>query len=314
MARHYGKGYGSLVTSGSAAIEIALLHCGLERGSSVLIPDNCCHEVPAAILRAGGIPTVVPVGRGLVLTPELVRGAIPAGIRAVLAIHQYGLPCDVGGIRSVIGREVAIIEDAAQAWALFSRGHPVGHASDVLVTSFNEGKPLSIGEGGGVFADDPGIENHIDSWSPGQRRRPRAPLPYALSRYALPHLMDAVARAEALVARRRRIVSELIPRLRDHGLHPWHPAEGDAPSWHFLPVWMDSEELYARCTEPPCAEVLDIRKPHPLGLAALPMLAGRISALPAGERQSPARIILLKPEWVSEHAKSLDEWLCHMAA
>lgn len=277
LARVYGKTYGALVTSCSAALDLSFRVLGIERGALVLLPDNCCHDVPASVLRAGATPLFVSVGEDLVLTPGRVASvAAEHRVAAVIAIHQHGLPCDVAGIRGALGPQTPIIEDAAQAWRLMARSRPIGAASDVVVTSFGDRKPLSIGEGGGAFSDDAAIERAIDRWSPGQRTRTEPVLPWALSGRALRHLPAALPRADALIERRRRFVGQAISRLADAGLDPFRPAPGDDPSWHLLPIRMGRDAALSDfCAQLPEADPLSIGRPYLTPLSDLPMFQGR---------------------------------------
>ena len=293
LAGCYGKRFGALVTSGSAALEVALLSLGVSPGDRVLLPDNCCHQVPASVLRVGALPLLAPVGEAMVLTVESVAAALPMKPQAIIAIHHLGLPCDLSAIQSLVGPQVALIEDAAQAWSLKARGRGMGTSSDVVVTSFGMNKPISIGDGGGVFSDSPRVEELIDRWSSGQRFRPSPPLPYALSHHALPQIAQALRRADVLIAKRRRFANVAIPLMLERGLRPWLPSEGDEPSWQFLPIWTDCGDVVENCRRSPLANIFNVARPHPAALVDLPMLQGRVAVAPRSPNAGESRHCLL---------------------
>jgi perosamine synthetase len=286
LAKFYGKTTGALVNSGAAAIDLALHYLGIQRGDRVLIPDNCCHLVPEAILRFGAVPLLVTVGDDLVLTPNRVACALSRKVKAIVAIHQWGLPCDIAALRQVVGTQIPIIEDAAQAWRLKARGREIGADSDVVITSFGDRKPVSIGEGGAAFANSEAIAEIIDRWSPYQRSRSLPHLPIALSQYALPHLPEALHLADTLAETRRAFVAQALPLLHQYGLRVWTAAAGDEPYWYYLPVWAETEDLAQRGRNSTHADILDICRPHPVPLRDIPLLQGKIEVAIASEKDA----------------------------
>lgn len=313
LAKHYGMRYGALVTSGSAAIELSLHHLGLSPGDRVLLPNNCCHQVPAALVRFGAIPVLVEVGQDLLLTPRRVAHAMHEDIRAIIAVHQYGLPCSVSGLRELVGSDVSIIEDAALCWRLQAGGVDLGKKSDIVVTSFGEGKPVDIGAGGGAFANDASIQEHIDTWTPGQRQRSHPVLPYALSHHAFPAFSDALIEANTVTERRWNGIPTLLRLLEYSGLHTWQPAQNDRPSWQYIPVQVDSQAAFKRLRFSPLAEALGVCAPHPVPLQELPMLREKTLCVPPlASSSSPTFWLLLdtdlsidKPDQVAQWAASI---------
>jgi perosamine synthetase len=309
VAPEYGKHEAAFVTSGAAALEVALRHVGVRRGDRVAVPDASCHEVPAAVVRLGAIPVIVPVAPGLVLAPQHLERAAARHLRAVIAVHEHGVPCDVAALRRELGPAVAIVEDAAQAWRLRARGDAVGAHSDVVVTSFGFGKPVSIDDGGAAFGDDPGLELLVDRWSAPQRLRAHPVLPYALSHHALAHLPAALERADVLLERRRRFVAWAVPLLESAGLDVWTPQPGDVPTWRYVPIAVAPRDV-DRYRDAPEAGALGIVRPHPVALAALPMLAGRAVAIEAERDPREERCWIFVPADHEEDARpALAAWL-----
>ncbi|MEM1395010.1 MAG: DegT/DnrJ/EryC1/StrS family aminotransferase [Cyanobacteria bacterium P01_H01_bin.150] len=287
LAKFYGKTTGGLVNSGAAAIDLALHYLGIQRGASVAIPDNCCYLVPEAILRFGCVPLLVPVGDDLMLTPNRVACALSKKVKAIIAIHQWGLPCDILALRQLVGTQIPIIEDAAQAWRLKARGQEIGMHSDVVVTSFGDRKPVSIGEGGAAFANSETITKIIDRWSPNQCSRSLPHLPIALSQYAFPHLSEAIHLADKLIKTRRAFVAQALPILQhQYGLRVWTPAVGDEPYWYYLPVWMETEDLAQRGRNSCYADTLDICRPRPVSLKDVSLFKGKIEVAFASENKA----------------------------
>jgi dTDP-4-amino-4,6-dideoxygalactose transaminase len=144
----YGRAHGVLTASGASALEAALRYLGATAGTEVIIPDAGCYKIGAAVLREGARPVFATVGPGLVLDVDTVGTAVTSRTRCVVAVHQYGLPCPVAGLRAELPDEVRIVEDAAQSWDARAEGRSVGRDGDVVVVSFGRSKPVPLGAGG----------------------------------------------------------------------------------------------------------------------------------------------------------------------
>ncbi len=267
IAREYGKQTGLLTASGMAAIECALRWSGIGPRDWVVVPSECCHRVVAAVLAVGARPLLADAHADLCLSPVSLARALealprPHVPRALVAVHHLGLPCDVAGLRAVVGAEVLIIEDAAQAFGLEARGAPVGSHSDLVVTSFGATKPLSLNGGGGVFGSAEALAPSLP-----ERDLPRLPCAAPLHPAAVAGLDAALVAARARVAARRAWVQARRPLLEALGLSSWRPAPGDVPSWHRLPLRGTAEAIHGAGLEG------HVQSPHQLPLWELPMFA-----------------------------------------
>jgi dTDP-4-amino-4,6-dideoxygalactose transaminase len=131
-----------LCSSGSVALEIALCACGVGRGDEVIIPTFCCTSVV--------FPVLADMGEDLNITPETVEAAITEKTKAIIVPHLFGNPADINGIMDLArGRNIWVIDDAAQALGADVESRPVGSFGDAGVLSFGCEKICS-GIGGGV--------------------------------------------------------------------------------------------------------------------------------------------------------------------
>lgn len=302
LAGFFGRSRGALVCSGSMALELALLHLGVEPGWRVVVPSNSCPQVAAAVLRCGSIPIVVDTSDTLLLTGRALRclGEPP---HAVIAVHPWGLPCAVPELRQAVGSRVGIIEDAAQAWGMHTPDNDGAGIADVVVTSMGPDKPLCIDGGGAAFAHSD-IAAHIDTWSPGQRQRDRPAFAVAISKYALPHISAAVGQAEARTEHLRRHVPELVCQLSDLGLAPWSGNGAPPPSWRFVPVRARDHAEFERLRFAPEAEELGVCAPA--SLDDLPMLRDR--AVFVGASPAQGRWLLVDPLPALANPGAVERW------
>jgi len=139
-----------LCGSGSLALEIALRACGVGRGDEVIIPTFCCTAVVPPVLAVGAVPVLADVGAELNITAETVEAALTKKTKAIIVPHLFGNPADIGAIVDLVrGRNIRVIDDAAQALGATIDGQPVGSFGDVGILSFG-GEKICCGLGGGV--------------------------------------------------------------------------------------------------------------------------------------------------------------------
>jgi len=145
------------VASGTAALSIALLSLGLEPGDEVIVPAFTYFASASAVTSLGARPVFVDVEpERLGLDPARVEAAITDRTRAIMAVHLYGLSCDLGPLLDIgERRSVEVLEDAAQAIGASDQGRPVGSASAAAALSFFPTKNLGgLGDGGAILTED----------------------------------------------------------------------------------------------------------------------------------------------------------------
>lgn len=149
-----GTRHAIAVNNGTSALIAALLAHGIGPGDEVITSPFTFVATLNAILHAGATPRFVDVGEDFNLDPALLDTAITPATRAVMPVHLYGYPADMQAITSVVReRDIAIVEDAAQALGASQEGRPVGSFGTGCF-SFYATKNLTTGEGGVVTTDD----------------------------------------------------------------------------------------------------------------------------------------------------------------
>jgi perosamine synthetase len=162
-AQYCGARYGIAVTNGTAALHAAVASLGLAPGDEVIMPSftiiGCAH----AIIAAGATPVLVDADPVTwCMDVAAVAPRITERTRAVMAVHIYGHPVDMGALRSVATRyRLRIVEDAAEAHGAEVRGARTGSLGDVGCFSFYANKILTTGEGGMVLTDDPAVAERV---------------------------------------------------------------------------------------------------------------------------------------------------------
>ena len=133
---------GVAVSSGTAAVYLALKTIDIKEGDEVIIPTYVCHNVAEAVISSGAIPVLSDVGPNWVIELENVAPLITKKTKAVIVPHVYGIFADVTEFKKL---GLTIIEDCAQAIGDKSIDKING---DIAVFSFQPTKCLTTGEGG----------------------------------------------------------------------------------------------------------------------------------------------------------------------
>jgi perosamine synthetase len=155
FASYLGMRYALAVNSCTAAIELALLACGVGRGSKVLVPGFTFTAVPSAIVLIHAIPVFVECTKDYRLDINDLRRKITPDTSVLLLSHMRGHISDMDAITELCAeRSVALIEDAAHALGARWRGKRIGSFGKVGCFSFQSNKVINAGEGGVLTTDD----------------------------------------------------------------------------------------------------------------------------------------------------------------
>jgi dTDP-4-amino-4,6-dideoxygalactose transaminase len=152
------------VNSGTSALHLALLAAGVGPGDEVITVPMTFVATSWAISYCGAKPVFVDVdGVTYTMDPAQVEAKITPRTKAILPVHLYGQPADLGPLLDIGRRHrIPVIEDAAQAHGATYRGRRVGSLGQSGCFSFYPGKNLgAFGEGGAVVTDDAAIAQRM---------------------------------------------------------------------------------------------------------------------------------------------------------
>ena len=161
FADHVGAAEGVAVSSCTAGLHLALHVLGLGPGDEVVVPSFSFIASANAVRYVGATPVFADVdpltGN---ITPDTVTPVLTPRTKAVMVVHQGGLPADMAALRAVCG-DIPLVEDAACAAGSTYRGAPVGRGALLAAWSFHPRKLLTTGEGGMVTTDDPALASRL---------------------------------------------------------------------------------------------------------------------------------------------------------
>lgn len=150
-----GVRHGVAVSNGTVALHLALVALGVGPGDEVIVPDLTFAATINAVLYSGATPVIVDVDRETwCMTLESVEHACTAQTKAIIPVHLYGRPAEIGPIAEFARvRGMAVVEDCAEAHGARYAGRVVGQFGDVSCFSFYANKIVTTGEGGMCLTD-----------------------------------------------------------------------------------------------------------------------------------------------------------------
>ncbi|MGN6814981.1 MAG: DegT/DnrJ/EryC1/StrS family aminotransferase [Solirubrobacterales bacterium] len=163
-ASYCGAHHCAGVGSGFDALVLALRALGVERDDEVLVPSHTAVMTWLAVAAIGADPVgVEPCEATYTIDPDRLDAARTDRTRAVIPVHLYGRPAEMGPILSwAREREVPVLSDAAQAHGARIGGRPLGGLGDAVAWSFYPSKNLgAFADGGCVTSDDPDLIDRV---------------------------------------------------------------------------------------------------------------------------------------------------------
>jgi 8-amino-3,8-dideoxy-alpha-D-manno-octulosonate transaminase len=166
LAKRIGVGYCHLVSSGTAALRIALAACGIGAGDEVIVPPFTFIATIEAILDAGAVPIFSEIDETLCLDPESIESVISSRTKAVMTVHMCGAMAFIEEIRSFCDKKgLVLIEDACQSLGATFNGKSLGTFGRMGCFSFDPVKTITCGEGGAVVTDDKELYTLADAYA-----------------------------------------------------------------------------------------------------------------------------------------------------
>jgi len=142
------------VSSGTAALSVALAALGVGPGQEVIVPAYMWVSVAAAVVNRGAIPVLADIDDTFTIDPKALEALIGSKTTGIIVVHMSGAPADVKAIREIADRKkLFLLEDCAQCIGGSVHGKRVGTFGDMGVFSFQMNKNMTSGEGGAVVTN-----------------------------------------------------------------------------------------------------------------------------------------------------------------
>ncbi len=257
-ARKFAVAYAQAVSSGTAALRVALAALGVGRGDEVIIPAFTFVATAEAVIQSGAKLVIVDVDDSLNIDPAAVAAAVTPATRAIIAVHMFGAAADMGAIGRIAQRhDLKVIEDAAQAVGARWRGRYLGTIGDAGCFSFDAGKVMITGEGGMVITNDPATftrarayHDHGHEYSTSVGRGEEGAIGEGFN-YRMTELQGAIGivqlgKLDAIIAAQRANKARLTPVLSALGIRGRRLNDAEGELGDAIVMYLDDRETAAR--------------------------------------------------------------------
>jgi len=212
FARYCGCRYGVAVSSGTAALHLAVAALGIGHGDEVLVSTSTNIATGLAAYHNGAVP--VPVDSEETtwnLDLDLIQSLISPRVRAIIPVHLYGHPVDMDRLCEIAERhDLYVIEDCAESHGATCRGRMTGSLGDMGCFSFYANKIITTGEGGMIttnqeeLADRARLLRNLAFTTP-RFRHEFAGYNFRMTGYQAAMGLAQLRRIEQIVAEKRRV-------------------------------------------------------------------------------------------------------------
>lgn len=177
FAKKIGVPYAHALSSGTAAVKVALKALGIKPGDEVVTTCFTFVATVEAILECGAKPVLTEINQTLNMDPKDLESKITKKTRAVVVVHMLGAPAQMDEIMSIAKKhKLPVIEDTAQALGGEYRGKKLGTLGTLGTFSFDFGKALTTGEGGMVVTKSEALYLRARAYADhGHEHNPRFP-------------------------------------------------------------------------------------------------------------------------------------------
>jgi 8-amino-3,8-dideoxy-alpha-D-manno-octulosonate transaminase len=166
LEKTFQVNHAQLVSSGTAAVTIALAAAGVGAGDEVIMPTFTFVASFEAIMMLGAIPILVDIDDTLTLNPKAVESAITPKTKAIMVVQMCGSMGNMDALQSICNKHnLLLIEDACQAIGGSYKGKPLGSIGHLGCFSFDFVKTITCGEGGAVITNNKDYYLNADHYS-----------------------------------------------------------------------------------------------------------------------------------------------------
>jgi 8-amino-3,8-dideoxy-alpha-D-manno-octulosonate transaminase len=155
VSRGFGVKYALAVSSGTAALIVAMAAAGIGPGDEVIVPGYTFIASMSSVIICDAVPVLAEIDESLTLDSGDVERRITPHTKAILPVHMIGNPADMDALKEIADKhDLLLIEDTAQAFGGSYKGKKLGTIGILGTYSFNIYKTINAGDGGMVVTDD----------------------------------------------------------------------------------------------------------------------------------------------------------------
>ncbi len=166
ICNRFGSQHAQLVSSGTAALNVAMAALGIGAGDEVIMPTFTFVASFEAVISTGAIPVLVDIDESLTLDPKAVAAAVTPKTKAIMPVHMCGSMSRLDELKAICEEHnLILLEDACQAIGGTYKGKHLGTFGDAGTFSFDFVKIMTCGEGGVVLTNNEEVYKKCDHMS-----------------------------------------------------------------------------------------------------------------------------------------------------
>ncbi len=229
FASYMNTKYALAVTSGTAALQVAMAALEIGPGDEVIIPAWTWHSCFNAVVMAGGLPVCAEIDSSFNLDPKDIERHITPRTKVIMAVHLQGNPAAMDEILALAKRRnLKVLEDVSQSVGASYKGKPLGSMGDIAIASLQVNKTISAGEGGAVYTSDPalferavrfhdvgGIRSPHDKWMGGPKGKPFIGVNYRMNEFTGAALLAQIRKLPTVVSDIRGAAKRVYDGIAD---------------------------------------------------------------------------------------------------
>lgn len=262
FAQHMGSEHALAVTSGTAALRVALAALNIGAGDEVITQSFTFVATAEAIIESGAVPVCADIDTTLNLDPEDLERRITPRTKAVIVVHMLGTPARLPEIEAICRKHnLYLIEDTAWGCGGELLNKPLGTWGDVGTFSFDFAKTMTTGEGGMILFRDESAYKRAAAWHDhGHENNPAVPRwedtrSSSGFNYRMMELQGAIGLAQlkklpSVVSKQRENKSRLWNAIADlDGIEPRSVPDGAYETADALVFLVKNNLVARRCRE-----------------------------------------------------------------
>ncbi len=285
FAQRMGTKYSLGVTSGTAALQVAMAAFGVGPGDEVIMPAWTWHSDCTAVIMAGALPVFAEIDESFNIDPDDIEERITPATKLIIAVHLQGVAADMDRIMAVARKHgIPVLEDCAQCVGGSYGGRPLGSIGAMGIYSHQVNKTISSGEGGSVVTSDPklferavrfhdsgGIRDSMAGRLGGKPQFDRfCGVNYRMNEFCGGVMLEQVRKLDDIIGRTRSAARRITERIRDlPDIKLRHDPDPEGSIGACVYIEFDSSEQRNRFAEAMRAENVPARPPS--GSVILPV-------------------------------------------
>jgi perosamine synthetase len=246
FADFVGVDHAFAVSTGTAALHLSLVAADIGPGDEVIVPDTTWIACANVVKWVGADPVFVDVSEDtFTIDTDAVVDAITEDTAAIMPVHLYGYPCDMGPLLDAAeANDLFVLEDCAEAHGAEYCGSSVGSIGDAGCFSFYGNKILTTGQGGMITTDDDEFADRIRLYRRDGMSRERKYYHEVIGyNYRLTNMQAAIGvgqieRATEIISEKRRVANMYREHLSGSSLRfQEEPASISPTYWMNTPIF-----------------------------------------------------------------------------